>query len=231
MPYLAGGVSGGLGGAATGASIGSLFPGPGTAIGAVVGGLAGFLAGRSGRSPEEERQERRRQLLAQINEARRRAISDITRQTIAEMASARQAAARRALSLGRETDAESFILPAESRIAETGTEALRATQRLYDQELIGAEREFAGRPIEPGIGDYLAEIGSSALAFKQDQDLLNLYRDAYGVGGRQRNVTAQGRMPDLFETNYLSPNQLFPRSYLGYERPRQLELPRINPRF
>ena len=164
-------------GAAGGAGIGEIFGGVGAAVGAGVGGLLSLFDP----SEEEIATKRKNELLKAIAQMRYQAIlhgaETIGKQTTANAAAERQAAAARALSLGHSADAESFILPAVSRVNTAGSEALSrynlGVESNFDNAEIAAQANYADRPIQPGISDYLAEIGGSALAFKQNLDYIN----------------------------------------------------------
>lgn len=179
-------------GAASGAATGSLFGPWGTAIGGAVGLGLSFL----GKSPEEERAERRAQLLQTIAKMRKqrleRGIQQINQGTAGAMANSAAMARRRAAAEGR-SDVESLILPGQSNIASAGSQALsdfqRDTESYFDQQELGVETGFAGRPIEPGLTDVLEELGVAALQYKGSQDRIQAMKDIYGVDATGANAT------------------------------------------
>lgn len=176
-----------LRGAGAGAAIGSaISPGIGTAIGAGLGLVASFFD--KDYDPEEERRRRRTELLAEIAKARtarlERGVKEIGQNTAGLMANVAADARRRAAAEGR-SDVEALILPGQSNVAEAGSNALRGfqtdTQNYFDQAQLEVEQGWAGRPIQPGITDYLEELGVAALQYKSAQDRVSAMKDIYGV--------------------------------------------------
>ena len=180
MPDWGGVAGGALGGAETGASIGSIIPGIGTAIGAGIGAVVGAIPGLFGESEEEIRAKRKNELLKQIAAIRAQAIrtgiTQLADVTTRQAANVRQAAAQRAASLGRTGQAESFIAPGEQATMAGGSAAAReymtdVNKRFAPYE-VGAEEQYANRPIQPNISDYLQRIGATAMRYKQNEDWL-----------------------------------------------------------
>jgi outer membrane murein-binding lipoprotein Lpp len=216
MPYVAGGLQGGIGGAELGFTVG----GP---VGAAIGGGLGFLSGLFSQSPEDQMAERKRELLAAILDARRNAMREVAQETAGQMASARAAASRRALSMGRQSEAESFILPAEQQVSARGFDTSRQIGRQFDQATLQAETDYAGRPIQPGVGDWLMELGGAALEYKQGQDYLETIRNAYQLPNPNASVSDLNRYfsnPSP-EIQGITPPNIFPsqrrkKSSLGF---------------
>lgn len=182
-----------LGGAAGGAEIGAI----GGPVGAAVGGVAGAILSLFGKSDEQIEAQHKNELLKRIAEIRAQAIrtglgqlSDVTTR---QAANVRQAAAQRAASLGRTGEAESFIAPGEQATMAQGSAAARQymtdINREYGGAELRAEQDYAGRPIQPNISDYLQTIGQSAMAYKQNQDLMKIWSD-YVKGGGAGKVEA-----------------------------------------
>ena len=180
MPDWGGVAGGALGGAETGASIGSIIPGIGTAIGAGIGAVVGAIPGLFGESEEEIQAKRKNELLKQIAAIRAQAIrtgiTQLADVTTRQAANVRQAAAQRAASLGRTGQAESFIAPGEQATMAGGSAAAReymtdVNKRFAPYE-VGAEEQYANRPIQPNISDYLQRIGATAMRYKQNEDWL-----------------------------------------------------------
>ena len=133
---------------------------------------AGFLTGFFESNPEDERRKRKAEYLKRLAEIKKKQITQgteiIGKQTAGITAQSRQAAARRAASLGVEAgDVESFVLPAESQATVQGSRALQqflsGTEREFSQAELEAEAGFADRPIEPNLTDTLLDLGSTAL--------------------------------------------------------------------
>lgn len=204
MPSLSNAFRSTLSGAATGFGFGG---GP---WGAIAGGAVGFVSSLFDKDPEEERRRRRAELLAEIAKARtarlERGTREINQGTTGAMSNAAAAAAKRAASLGR-SDVEAFLLPGQSAIAEAGSNALRGfqteTENYFDQAQLEAEFGFAGRPIEPGITDYLEELGVAGLQYKSAQDRVSAMKDIYGTkpqSAPQREIDLSQR--DVVTTPY-----------------------------
>jgi len=65
-----------------------------------------------------------------------------------------------------------------------GSRMMADLARSFDQAEITGELDYANRPIEPNLTDYLQEIGGAALQYKLGTDYLNSLQDyAGGVGG------------------------------------------------
>jgi len=107
-----------------------------------------------GQSPDDERKARYRKLVGSYREAHDRAIKRSVTRTAGYVGGARQAAAERAAATGRTPNAESYILPAEQRAQQVGTEDLNRVNEFYDTQELGIERDFADRPIAPNLFDY-----------------------------------------------------------------------------
>lgn len=175
---------------------------------------AGLIGKLFSKSPEDERQERRAELRRRINELRKSTLAEHTKAiqagverinaaTQAQAVSSRQAARRRATALGFSGEAESFILPAEGQVLERGSEARRGYEttareigaglnQQFDQAELGAELDFAGRPIEPGLTDYLLEIGGAGFQFGQAQRQADLQEEYFNELAGQGKPLAAG---------------------------------------
>jgi hypothetical protein len=136
--------------------------------------------GLLGDSPEQQRQKRKNDLIAAIRRIQQENIASgsnlIGQQTQKNIASERAAAARRAAAGG--FSAEQNVGGAESRALEAGgTELQRyiqATNAQASQAEIGAEQEFAERPMAPGPSDWLLSLGGAAGQIKHGIDLASL---------------------------------------------------------
>lgn len=178
MPSLTGAVKYG----AKGAAIGSAFPG-GALIGGGIGALAGLLFGGD---DEDERNERFQEYMNILTNARRKTVADTSKTFSGVTANATSDARRRAGAAGRQSNAEDYILPAEGQGMRAYAEALRKAVAPFDEEFLSANREFAGRPIEPNALDYLSEAGDAVSDIFQNEKLLSATTE-----GKPKSVTAQ----------------------------------------
>jgi hypothetical protein len=193
-----------LSGAAKGAAIGSVVPVIGTALGAAIGGLTGLFG--SGESPEKQRQRRKRELLAQLAENRRKAIEDGTRLLTTRQRGViegeRQAGARRALAMGHATDAEDIIQPTVQRIAAEGSRNLESfvtqTNANFDQQIAQIEADFAERPMQPSLSDTLMSLGADLTDSLMDQQFMDIQRARYGLPEKKSEYGAWGALGNLF---------------------------------
>lgn len=175
-----------LSGAAGGAGVGMMFGGIGAPVGALVGGLASLF----GSSAEEKRKARLEDQMKFINGLRSASLSrgftEIGKDVQRNISSARQAATRRAMALGRGGDAETLIAPAEGRALESGgraiTDFMLGTQKQFDSAALSAQSEFAGSPIEPSTGEYLLTVGKGVAQYAQNQDYIKALR-GFGAQG------------------------------------------------
>lgn len=204
MPDFGSGVRYGAQGAAVGTSI---APGIGTAIGGGIGFLAGLFGGGD---DEEERQKRFQQFLRVLADEKRQRAMDVFKQTSGLTQQATAGAARRARAAGR--DPEDYILPAQTAAIGASTEAMRTALQPYDEKRLGAEYEFAQRPMEPNTLDYLMEAGSALGGYLQNERVVKAIEQqgtgqlgtaiegvpfeevptSTGIGGAGENFTSMG---------------------------------------
>lgn len=187
MPDYGGAVRAGSTGALGGFAVG----GP---VGAVIGGGLGVISGLLSDSPEQTRQKRMGELLGQIAALKTKTINEgmqrLGKQTAGTLANVRAAAIRRARAAG-DTNTEAYTNPVESNVADAGSRAgesfLNDTTRSFDQATLNAQMDFAGRPIEPNLSDYLTEIGGAATQYglaKQRNDLIQQHIDKTSPGNQ-----------------------------------------------
>ncbi len=173
---------------------------------AMILGGASALNSIFGKSEEDIRAERKRKLLEQIanyrQQALRRAdvlkssgIKDIASTTQTQLGRAQSDVSRRMASLGRSGDVESALLPVTSNINESGGRTMENALKFYDtqkgniesaydEQSLGVESDFAGRPIEPSIADQLMNIGSQYLMYRQNQDYVDAYKNQTSTFGQ-----------------------------------------------
>jgi hypothetical protein len=144
-----------------------------TPLGPIIAGaglalqLASLIGRASEKSPEEIAEERQKRYLETIRRLRgddiREGLREISESTMANTALARAGAGRRALALGRASDAESFILPAEQQVLNAGAQSrerfLADRNRYWREAELKAEEGLFDIPRSPSVSDYLMEIG------------------------------------------------------------------------
>lgn len=148
------------------------MPLPLAAAGAIIGGgaiLRGIGSIFGGKAEESERQERYAKYLELLHRMKREDLQAKYTRTAGQTAEARQAAMQRATAAGRGGDAEAYILPAEQGAISAGNRAIEPTLAAYRQAEIGAEQDFANRPIQPSGWDFLGEVGDAASKFGLSQ--------------------------------------------------------------
>lgn len=151
------------------------------------------------------RDERLEQLMANLSrlegEELREGVRQLTEHISSARASARQAAGSRAAALGRTSDVESFVLPAEGQVARAGSESLNrfilGTRNRFRGLRRQAEYGFANRPIEPGFFDLLGSTVGGVAGAIQNEDLIQTLIDASGTTGKQSASTTLGGSPTL----------------------------------
>ena len=177
-----------------GAGIGYGIAGP---VGAGVGGGIGMLAGLLfGGDDDDERNENFQEYMNILTNARRKTVADTSKTFSGVTANATSDARRRAGAAGRQSNAEDYILPAEGQGMRAYAEALRKAVAPFDEEFLSANREFAGRPIEPNALDYLSEAGDAVSDIFQNEKLLNATKESDpeptgSIPSDARSVTAQ----------------------------------------
>jgi len=192
MPNLQGGISG----AAGGAGVGSLFGPVGAGVGAGVGFLAGLFGSKSAEQESQERADQVRQYLARLRLENRQAKLKVLKEGTerlgkfggTQIALARGSAAERSAALGRYGDAEPAVLAAEQQASTQANRLLGDFQATTEREFenrdlalsmqgLGIEQDFANRPMQPGVGDYLLGIGKEAFTFSQNQEMMKTQRE------------------------------------------------------
>jgi hypothetical protein len=191
MPNWSGAAQGAIGGAAALAPLGP--------IGAGIGGLAGGILGLfGGGDTEEETRKRYEWLMSAISGMENTAVSQgvnaITSQARGLMAQSRAAAVKRAANAGvGGGDLESYILPAEgaisSRLGQRLSDYVTNTRRMYDQARLEAGAGYVGRPIQPGLGDYIMGIAGPVSGYLSNRDLLSAIA---GMGNPNNQPSGQG---------------------------------------
>lgn len=168
--------AGGAGqGALAGAAAGSILGLPGAAVGAGLGFLTGFIGDLFSPDAEEIFNERKAMALAKLNEAYRAASERAGRQAMTNAAVAAQAAGRQAQAQGREVQPSEVAAGRGIALAQ-GQRTLENldTQRLADIAKLETEAAF-NAPTEPGVGEYVTELGSQAVNYALTQRLLDAY--------------------------------------------------------
>lgn len=168
---------GAAGAAGTGAAIGSFVPG-GAAVGAGIGALTGLFAGGLEKSDEEVRRERFDAYVKRLNELRLEGMKRINQMRTQRVSLAQQGAARRALSMGQSSEAESMMIPAVANIDSQSNDALGSFTSNMDAQQLSAEADFANRPIESNISDTLLELGNAGLSYMQNMEYLKRMKTA-----------------------------------------------------
>ena len=206
MPNWTDAFRGAAGGAGLG--LGLTATGIGAPLGipmAAYGAAAGFLGGLLSESPEAERQRRKAELLKNIGIYKQKSLTEgvakINKFVTGQVKNAQQGGARRALSMGRQGEAEAFITPAVSNITERGANAtenyVENTNRLYDQAALNAESDFAGRPIEPSLTDVVESLGVAGLQYDASQKRLEMMQKLYGGENPTYENLNVGNLSDL----------------------------------
>lgn len=168
--------SGTVGGASTGAGLGSFFGPPGTAIGAGIGAGVGLISGLFSQSDEEIRKQRYDDMVKRLNELRSRGAERINKFRSSGISRMEQGAARRALAMGQSGESDSLALPGVSQIETQASDSMSRYMDAIDAQKIAAEQDFANRPIEPNVSDYLMELGNTGLSYMQNQEYIkNMY--------------------------------------------------------
>lgn len=175
---------------------------------------AGLLGKIFGRSPEDERRKRKEELSkallraqANVRRLEREALEDVRLLTGGLVSRASQSAARRASALGQVGDVESFVLPASEQASRLGLEQNRVARELFNraqlslqEQEVGIERDFANRPIEPSIADYLLTAGGQGISYGLESDYINALRESYGGGGELPSTNVEGGFPQASVT-------------------------------
>lgn len=146
----------------------------GNPLGALAGFGVGLLEGVFGEDEFETRERRKRELSEQIRRLKTEAIqrfqADVSKQTAGAVGGARQAAARRAAAMGREENVESIIAPLEQNIFSQASRlrsgGLREIEDRFANIEAQIESDYAGRPIEPSIGDAMTELGQGVIGYQ-----------------------------------------------------------------
>jgi hypothetical protein len=170
------------------------------------GGITKLFGGKTDEQQREERRRRyvdavrqtRAQTLARQNELFAQGVKSVRETITAATEGSRQAAARRAKAMGHGTDVEAFVNPSEQAMMGKGAEALKGYQLAGQRELentaeyysnleLGAERDFAERPIDPGITDFAGELGAGLVQYDQNRQLIDALNPS--VEGQQAPTT------------------------------------------
>lgn len=166
-----------LKGAAGGAGTGAMFGPWGAAIGGVIGGISGALSPSNDDILGQRKSELQKKIRDIYDQRLQTGMSEIRKTVSGNLAMNKTAASRRALSLGKSGDAESFVLPGQSQITNQGAQATRqfatSNENARADANLAAEGAWAGRQIEPNVSDFLFGIGQSAFSHKQNQNLLD----------------------------------------------------------
>ena len=110
-------------------------------------------------------------------------------------------ATRRAAASGRAGDTEAYVLPAQTRAIQAGTAAVERAQAPYNAAEIQAGGEFADRPIEPGVFDYLTELGGVSAQYGQDREYLEAMKKYGGTtiaGTQSPTETIKGNTMNFY---------------------------------
>ena len=140
--------------------------------------LLSYLGGQQAKRQRQKQFDDFIRALTELEAKTRRESTQALMQAVSGQAESEgQGAARRALALGRGGQTESFVLPARGQVLARGSETLRDLLLNISNQFAGrraaAEQEFAGRPIEPGIFDYLSQgVGAGANLY-QTQEFLD----------------------------------------------------------
>ena len=195
-----------LQGASGGAGLGATIPGLGP-YGAIAGGVIGGVTSLFGESPEDKRKRRKNELIQAIQSYRQNALREgsqtISKLTQGQVASARQAGARRAASMGA-GDASAYIAPAETKAEVQGGRAIGdLTSRINEQTnqaLLGVENDWADRPEEPGVSDYILGLGETALKIKSGLDKSKLENDYNSNSPEIADIAKATQTPTMSDT-------------------------------
>jgi len=136
--------------------------------------------------------------LAQAEQLKQKGIQDISTDTAGRIAQSQADIARRAAASGRVGDVEANMLPAVAKISESGNRSLKDAIQAYDTSIMnignkwdetafGVENDWAGRPLNSGMGDDLMEIGAQYFQYRQQEEALK----------QQKGY--QDRLLDIFE--------------------------------
>lgn len=147
--------------------------------------LAGGLYGAFTESPEEIREKRFNKVIEKTMERKNKALSEGTTQ-IGKMTGGlakrfRRGANKRALAMGRVSDAEAFEAPIAGRVANEGNQSLRdfitSTNSQYDDILMQLENaKLMGEDIDPNAIDYLSELAPVATEYAFNEKELDLFK-------------------------------------------------------
>ena len=185
MSDFGGFISGAAGGAMAGTSLGPV----GMGVGAGIGGLLSLF----GDSAEQSRQKNYKDYLNELQGIEtstiNRGFTEIGGGIQRSMAAARQAATRRFAAMGRTGNIEGMIAPIEARAQQAGGDALvnwyNQTLGQFDRARAGAALEFAQRPIEPSVGQYVMTAGQGIGNILRNVDYINALRQ-YGQTNQQQ---------------------------------------------
>lgn len=170
---------------------------------------ASLLSQLFGESDKDRRRRRLEETLSLINKLREQAVTRgarrLTRETARAGGSARQAAASRAAALGKTSDVESFVLPAEGRVATAGADALErfleSTRERFDRASIEAQLQFQGGPLDPGFaeqfGDVLSTVGRGVGEIGEAERFEELLGRFAPSGNLQAGQLPQAGRPEL----------------------------------
>jgi len=149
-----------LRGAIKGAGAGAVF-GP---VGAAVGGAVGLVAGYFSDDPEEQLRQRKEEFVGKINADRSKRIAETIQVSANNRQLNQQGAMVRAQDSGRDpSDIEDSLLVSNQQNTQDTNQALNSTNRYFDEQVLGAEGEFASRPLEEPLSDVLFEAGGNAI--------------------------------------------------------------------
>jgi hypothetical protein len=89
----------------------------------------------------------------------------------------------------------------------------------YDQMALGAESDYAGRPIEPNLGNQLMDIGSQYLQYTNQSKMIDAI---YGDRGTKTSSTTSSTIPTIY-SEALGRNAT-PEELKGLYEPIDMEL-------
>jgi hypothetical protein len=183
--------------------------GVGGPVGAAIGGGVGLIAGlRDSSDPEKERRKRVeevRNYLAYLRDENKRQKQQALLDSATRLgkfgggmvSQARGTAAERMAALGRTSDAEPAIASATQQAATEanrliGESAFNLSRQYDDRDLVLAmeglnvERDFADRPIQPGVGDFLLGVGEPLFQYGVNRELLAGLRETAPMGETEK---------------------------------------------
>lgn len=203
MPDLGSAFSSGVQGALAGSQFGSVLGIPGAAIGGGIGLLSGLFSD----NPADLAKQRWENFKKSLQEMKTNTLTEGSRlignQTAAARASATAGGRRRAIASGRDTQAESFILPAVGQAETTGANALNNftfdTNRQFDNAMIQANMGEMNLPLPAQPSEYFDVAANAVGTYGKNKKMYDMLENALSDNGSMKSKSTFPNTNELFQ--------------------------------